>query len=257
MSKATDNRVHAVERAFEVIQVLRDMEVAGVTEIADSLDLPKSTVHNHLATLENLNYVTAADGEYRLSLRFLKLGEQSRQQTPMYPLAKEEIDGLAESTSANAYLTVEQNGYGIIIYRNMTNEINLGDFVGRAMPLTSTASGKAILAHLDSDRVDEILEQHGLPEMTENTITERVNLQESFDEIRDKGYAFGRGEQVSGLRAIGSPITGPDDTVYGAISIAGPKQVMRGEEFEDELPEQVLSTANIVELKLLEGLSLR
>lgn len=247
--------VAATKTSLSLIKELKQKERARLTDMATSLDLPKSTVYYHLNTLEDLGYVVKDDGEYHLSLRFLELGELARSQLPIYEVGKPQVEILAKETNANGYLTVEQNDLGVILYLRKENEINLGDYVGQTVYLTSTAMGKAILAYLPESGVHEVIDHHGMPQMTSSTITSKEDLFVELEEIRERGYAVSKSEQVKGLHAVAAPVTSPDDTIYGTISIAGPKQIMSDDRLESELPEKVLSAANVVELKLFEQVS--
>ncbi|WP_440767171.1 helix-turn-helix domain-containing protein [Natronorubrum sp. DTA7] len=53
---------------------MKETDVAGVTELADRLGLAKSTVHNHLLSLERHRYVVNEGGQYRLGLEFFNTG---------------------------------------------------------------------------------------------------------------------------------------------------------------------------------------
>jgi len=255
MAQTSGDTVRATNTSFDIVEALRSLESAGVTELADRLDLPKSTVYNHLLTLTERGYVMKEERRYRLSLRFLSLGETTRRRQQLFEVGKSEVDDLAAQTGANAYIVAEENGYGVILYRKKENAINLGDHVGTRMHLTSTAAGKAILAELPEERIDDIVDSHGLPAMTDNTITDRATLDEELAAVRERGYAFVRGEQVPGLRAISVVLNGPEGDIHGGLSIAGPKQLMRGDDFERELPELLLSAANVIELKLLDSVT--
>nr|WP_244257329.1 IclR family transcriptional regulator C-terminal domain-containing protein [Halomicrobium sp. IBSBa] len=114
----------------------------------------------------------------------------------------------------------------------------------------STALGNAILAHLPEDRVDEIIEQHGLPEMTENTITERDELFERLKRVRTEGVAFDDEARVKGLRCVAVPIVNNDDVVEGAISVSGPTSRLQGDRFRSKLPAKLKSVANVIELNI-------
>lgn len=252
MREMAGEAVRASNTTFDVVEALSDLGSAGVTELATRLDLPKSTTYNHLYTLVDRGYVIKDGDQYTLSMQFLQLGEQCRRHRRIYQVASDQLDDLAEKTGVNAYLTVEENGQGVIVHREMNYEIDLGDYVGQSMHLTSTAAGKAILAAFDDERVDAILNRHGLPQMTDNTIADRASLFDELEEIRERGYAFGREEQVKGLRSIGAAVSDVDGEVRGAVSIAGPKQLIQNDQFEKTLPEIVLSTVNVIELKLIE-----
>jgi len=106
-----------------------------------------------------------------------------------------------------------------------------------------------MLAEMPRNRVEAILDRHGLPGATENTLTSRETLFETLDTIRERGYAFNDGEEVEGIRAVGMAIV-TDDDVHGALSVSGPSNRVQGERFRDELPEILSGAVNEIELKL-------
>lgn len=254
MGKDQKNEVNAINRTIQIVETLRDLQIAGVTQIANSAELPKSSVYNYLRTLENRGYVIKNDGEYELGLRFLPLGEAARRRLDIYRSARTEIEHLGNETGINAYLSVEERGRATVIFRHLENEIDLGS-IGTTVPLTTSSMGKAILAQLPKKRVDEIVEQHGLPKMTDSSIVNREVLDEELEQIRQQGFALDRGEHVKRLRGVGAPVLGPDSTVCGAVSVAGPERELQDEFFNEELPDMVLDTTNIIELRLMENMS--
>lgn len=246
--------VSAVTRTLHIIETLRDFQAAGVTELSKAADLPKSSVYNHLQTLEEAGYVVKNDGEYELGLRFLPLGEAARQQRRVYDVARSPVEQLGAENGTNAYLSVEERGQATVIFRHLENEIDLGS-IGTTVPLTTSSMGKAILAEFSEERVDDIVSRHGLPKMTEKSIVTRDALREELDWIRARGYALDWGESVTRLRGVGAAVLGPEGDVCGAVSVAGPERQLRGEFFEEELPAAVLDATNVVELKLIENVS--
>lgn len=246
-----DRKIASTGTSFEIIEELSARGEAGVMELATALDLPKSTVCYHLQTLDDRGYLVSTDTGYELSLKFLKLSEGVRKSQVIYDIGRPVIEQLAKETGTNGYLMVEQNNMGILLYMRKEEDINLGDTVGQPVNMTSTAGGKSMLANLPEEQLKEIIEQQGLPKMSPNTITSESELYQELERIREQGYAISRGEQVAGLRAIGTAVTGPDDVVHGAISIAGPRKVVREDRFATDLPEKVLSAANVIELKLI------
>jgi DNA-binding IclR family transcriptional regulator len=112
------------------------------------------------------------------------------------------------------------------------------------------SAGKAILARLPEERVEAIIDKHGLVERTENTITTRAELYDELETVRERGYAYNDGEEVDGLRAVGAAVSGPDGEVLGAISLSGPKSRMRGERFDQGIPQAVKETADVIEFNI-------
>lgn len=84
----------------------------------------------------------------------------------------------------------------------------------------SFAPGEAILAHISESRRDEVLDRHGLPEKTSNTVTDREMLEVELDEIREHGIAHGGEEQRRGFAAWRLPLSVP--TTYSGVPSTSP-----------------------------------
>ncbi|WP_226482851.1 IclR family transcriptional regulator [Natrinema amylolyticum] len=242
--------VKATETTLQIIDLLQEINKAGVTELATKLDLAPSAVHNHLSTLQEHRYVVKDGSKYRLGLRFLELGGYTRHRMELYNTAKPELKPLAKETGEKTNLMVEEHGLGIYIYRSMGNEaIQIDTYTGESAYLHNTALGKAILAHLPKERVQEIVDRHGLPSATERTITDVDELFEALAEIRDRGFAFDDEERINGLRCVAVPLL-DDEEAIGAISVTGPRSRMTDERFREEIPNKLSQKANLIELDL-------
>lgn len=243
--------VKAAQSTFRVIEVLKELDGAGVTEIAQHLDLPKSTVHDHLQTLEQTEYVVNNDGHYELGMRLLELGGFVRSDSDLYRVAQSEIDKLAAETGEHANLMVEEYGWGYFVYKSEgENAVWLDTHVGMRVHLQTTSMGKCILANMPREQVSEILDRTGLPQITEHSIATREELFDELDQIRERGYALDNEERVQGMRCVGAPVTGPDDEILGAVSVSGPTSRLRDDYFRNELPDMVRSAANVIEVNV-------
>ena len=251
MAREAKNPVKTTRRSLDVIEALRESDGARLTELADRLDLPNSTVHNHLSTLMERDYVVKDGNVYRVSLRFLDLGEYARDRRKVYELAKPEIEELATETGEVANLLVEENGLGVYLYSSKgENAVPLDISPGKHVHLHATALGKCILAHLSDSQVAEIVERRGLPAETDNTITDPDALAEELETVRERGYAIDDEERVPGMRCIGTSVKSESGNVIGAISISGPISAMPMDRLTDALADQLLGAANVIELKV-------
>lgn len=241
--------INAVDTSFRILEALADLRGAGVTELANHLGVTKGTVYNHLATLKRRDYVTKdVDDRYHLGLRFLDLAHHSKARFEVHSLAKSEVDALAEESGELALFTVEEHGKGICVYRAYGEKAVRTDlYEGARSGLHHTAVGKAILAHLPSERVEAILADE-LTVETPNTITDAETLRAELDAIRERGLAFNRGETISGLVGVGAPIVDPSGGVAGAISVIGPAKRLDEEYLQGELADLLTRSANIVEI---------
>ena len=245
--------VQTGKTVLELIEALIDLEEATLSELAAHLDMPKSTLHDHLQSFEAMGLVVSTDGRYRPSLRFLEIGERVRRQRAIYKSSHQQVKELATETGEHAGLMIEENGVGVLLYvARGENAVNLRAWAGQHLELSTNAPGKAILAHMHPERVDTIIDRHGLPQYTPKTITDRDVLKTELDEIRERGYATETGELVEGVRAVATPIISHEE-IRGAIAVGGPHKRMRGKRFDDDLPDMLLQTANVVELNLSYG----
>lgn len=244
--------VGATETTLAIVEALKERGAVGVTELSDQLDVGKSTVHNHLATLHKHDYVVKEGDQYRLGLRFLDLGGHTRNGMKLYRVAEPEVKELAAETNEMVNLATHEFGRCVYLYRAKGKQaVELDTYAGLRTALHSTALGKSMLAHMPKSRIDEIVDAYGLPAITDHTITDRETLSEELDTIRDSGVAFDREERLEGLRCVAAPITGSDGDILGAISVAAPTGRLKDERFSDEIPDAVQSRANVIELNIV------
>jgi DNA-binding IclR family transcriptional regulator len=243
-----------VERTAQVIKALEALDGAGVTELATHLDMSKSSTYHYLTTLRQEDFVVKNGEQYELGLQLLLSGEYVRNRNLLYRYGKEEVEELAEATGEYANLFTEQHGMGINLYKvRGSDAVGSGyqtDKLQQPDQLHCTATGKAILAFLPEDRVHDILDRHGLPERTADTVTDRDALFDELATVRERGYAYNDEEEVEGLRAVGAPVIDRDDNVLGSLSVAGPTSRLKGTTFDEDLPEQVQRAANVIEVNI-------
>ncbi|QRV17640.1 IclR family transcriptional regulator [Haloterrigena salifodinae] len=251
MSSKPRQPVQAAATTFRIIETLHELNGAGVSELADELEMPKSTVHDHLQTLNEAEYLVKRDGGYHVGARFLELGGFARSQMKLYQIATPEIEKLAEETGEHANLMIEEHGKGIFLNKAKGRDaVNLDTHIGKRVHLHTTALGKAILSKRSEAFVDEIIDRHGLPRVTEKTLTDADELKSQLAEIRERGYAIDDEERVAGMRCVAAPICDSDETPLGAISVSGPTNRFNDETFRTEIPKTVLSTANVIEVNM-------
>lgn len=250
MTQNNTQQIKSITRAFELIELVRELGGGTVTEVANEMEMPKSTVHRYLSTLEAEEYLVKNDEIYQISHRFLDLGEFTRTRRKAYELAEEKVKDLARETEERAQFIVEEHGLGVYLYRDTgPHAVETGSRIGKRIHLHSTAAGKAILAHLPRERTLTILDERGLPAITEHTTTDHQTLLDELEEIREQGFSLNMQENTEGARAIGVPIMDGDE-LLGALSITGPTNRMKGDRFNQELPDLLLGTADELELNI-------
>ncbi|WP_224447087.1 IclR family transcriptional regulator [Haloprofundus salilacus] len=252
MANGPTEPVKAVETTLEILEALEAADSAGVSELATELGRSKSTVHRHLSTLENRGYVARNGSAYHVGLRSLRLAASALDQQLVYPVTKSVVNELAEETGESAAVAVEEQSRAVYLYYNRTDQaVRTDASLGIRLYLHCTGAGKAILAHLPEGRVEEILDERGLPEKTQNTITDRETLFDELAEIRRTGVAFDDEERLDGMRGVATPILNREtNDLLGALTVAGPTRRVNGRWFREDIPDLLQRASKMVEVSV-------
>jgi len=213
---SSTRQVQSVRTAFRIIGILQDMDGVTMNELASELDLAKSTVHNYRGTLQSLGYAGERNGTYRLGLRFLTHGMAAKSGLGLRDAVTYVLPQVSRELSQSMWWVVEELGRGIFVEK-ATPESSQPTYgrVGKRSYLHTHAPGKAILATLSEEYVQELVEYHGLPVYTKETITDPETLYDELAEIRQQGYAVSDGEAALGIRSVGVAFEGPYGYTHG------------------------------------------
>ncbi len=233
--------VQSVDRAVSVLEILARLGEAGVTEIADELEVHKSTASRLLGVLENRGLVTQAKdrGKYFLGAGVLRLAGAAAVRLDISQegvgVCRELADELGET--ANIAVLDDTAAVNIMQARGAAS-VTAQNWLGRRTPLHATSSGKVLLAHLPPTLREGLLART-LPRFTEHTVTGTAALRAELETVVERGYAIAREELELGLAAAAAPVRAHDGKVIGALSVSGP--VYRLD--PDRLPELAERTA--------------
>ncbi|MGB9955625.1 IclR family transcriptional regulator [Haloferax prahovense] len=237
-------------RVFELVQIVQDLESATFTEISEHVDMAESTLHDYLTTLTHLGYFVNEGRQYSLSLRFLDHGIAARDTFSICSKSRDTLKQLAEESGAAVWLTVEQGGKVVYLAQELgENSIETHERLGKHEFMNCLASGKVMLAFSSDEHISNVVETHGLPQQTPESITSRDELQKELAEIREQGYAVNHNETAQGVSAVAAPIV-VDDDIRGAIAIAAPHARIENDEYRQQLVELVTTGSNEIELRL-------
>lgn len=243
--------IKSIDRVFRIVESLRELDGARVSELATELDMANSTVHRYLASLQANEYVIQEGDRYYPSMEFLSIGDYVRNRKEAYRLAEEKVAQLAEATDERAEFMVEEYGRIVFVHREIgAHAVQADSHPGKRLPIHATSAGKAIMAFLPDERVTEIIERHGLESYTENTITDPDDLREELADIRERHVAFATQEYIQRLNTVSVPVMNVNGQVCGALGISGPTHRMKGEWFRKEIPDMLLGTANELEINV-------
>ncbi|WP_231188775.1 IclR family transcriptional regulator [Haladaptatus sp. DYF46] len=249
--KSESNTLQTTATSIEILSILEKVDRARVSEIAERMDRPKSTVHGHLTTLAEKEFVIQRGDFYLLGPELLRLGNHVRTREDGYVLAREFTDRLFEEVELRSIFAVEMGGKAVFIHTTSGNKMGwTHEQLGNRLHLHNTGVGKAILAELPDLQIERILDKWGQPKETENTITDRESLFAEIEEIRNQGYAVNNAENFRELYGIGVAATKQTGGVIGGFSVTGPEHSITGGEQEAELANVVTKIVSEFELEL-------
>jgi len=208
--------------SLEILDVIRQNGGARMDDVADELDLAESTVHAHLSTLHDAEYVVKEGHEYQLGLKLFHLGQRARHRKPEYGVVRKLAHELSLELNEEVSFAVAEHGRTVILFDENADPTTEGFQVGRYFYMHNSASGKAILAELPRERVDRIIDRWGLPQETDRTVDSREKLSRELEATRERGYSVNRQEALEGLTAFGMAVHSPDGSVLGSLDVSGP-----------------------------------
>lgn len=249
IGNVTGRRLKTTATSLEILRLVLEHDGLTLDEIDGMVDSSKSSICSHLNTLLDSRYLVKKNGSYHVSFRVALLGDRARHRYPTGEDVQAVIDRLARATEQEANFTIFEHGRLLACYGTSADEEANGTDVRYRSEyhLHNTAAGKAILAELDREEVEAILDHWGLPRESEETITNRDQLFDVLDEYESRGYAVVDEEFAPGLVAIGAPVHGADGGIIGGVSVGGPKYQISLRRLERESADHLLTAADELE----------
>jgi len=176
---AEKSGVQSVERIFQLIEHLA-AHPTGVSlqRLAEETGLAKSTVHRLLASLVGLGYVVQDEenGHYRLTLKMFELSSGIVDSMDIMGVAKAHLERLSQRTGEAVHLVIRDGRDIVYIYKTESGPMRMSSRVGLRSPLYCTGVGKAILATLPGDELEDIWTHSNVQKLTDKTITDLEEL---------------------------------------------------------------------------------
>jgi DNA-binding IclR family transcriptional regulator len=194
----------------------------GVTEIARSLGVHKSTASRLAATLERTGFLARSGKRYRLGMEIIRLGTLALRSADIVAAMQPAMEKLSQQTGETINLAVP-SGPDILNVAEVPSTYILscsGGWIGRRTKPHAVANGKVLLAY------GAIPAPRHLERYTEHTITTSNALNEELAAVRRNGYATAVAELEDGLVAVAAPVFDARGVCVAALSLSGPSYRM-------------------------------
>jgi PcaR/PcaU/PobR family beta-ketoadipate pathway transcriptional regulator len=238
--------VESLARGLSVLSTFSEERPAlSLTDISQCLQLNKTTTFRLLCTLESLGYLQRDEQTklYRPALEVLRLGFVVLNTLEVRQVAAPYLRQLVDEVEETVNLAVLDNHEVLYIDRvGSKHLVNVYRPVGSRLPVYCTSTGKALLAFLSPESLEEILSTVTWNRHTENTITTPEALKENLALIRQRGFADSNGEMIPELRAVAAPIRQNDGRVVATVNISVPSHRVSHEKLIGEFGPKVVES---------------
>jgi len=223
---APTGQVQSLTRGFSILEALaKSGGGLTLTDLAQRVQLPPSTTHRFLSTLEKMGYVYRAGdlGLWYIGLQAFTVGTTFLANRDFVAQSHASMHRLMEQAGETANLAILDGTEAVFIAQVQCHEM-MRTLVklGSRVPLHASGVGKALFAALPDEQIDAILKVRGLPRITENTIVVPETMWAALRVIRQRGYSFDDEEHARSTRCVGAAVYDEHAEPLGAISIAGP-----------------------------------
>ncbi|MDW5592856.1 IclR family transcriptional regulator [Conexibacter stalactiti] len=232
--------VKSADRVLVVLELLAGREPMRLMDIADELELPRSSTSNLLRTMARRRFVEMTDDgrRYRIGSRVRELARASERDGDIVSLAQPLMDRLVEQTGETVQLAqLEAMEVVYLAISESPHPMKLVSEVGKRLFAHGTGVGKTLLAMLDPEEAERRLRSVELPRFTASTIVDVDELLDGLTEIRARGYGTDDEEYVLGCRCVAMPVFGPRGDTIAAMSVSIPTP-----RYDDEVGERALAT---------------
>jgi IclR family transcriptional regulator, pca regulon regulatory protein len=247
----------SLERGLAILSSFTaERPVLGVVEIADELEMSRSTAHRYVITLVALGYLEQdASRKYRLGLGVTDLGMSALNSTGLREHAVPYLHELRQRTSYTVSLGVLDGSD--VLYVDQARSFRRGHGVaegdartGSRLPAHCNAMGKLLLANLPDAEQTTLIAQLKLAKHGPNTITSKSVLREELDEVRRTNVAVDVEEHARDLCSIAAPVRDESSQVVAAVDIAVPSALITRGELVDALGPHLISTGDRASARL-------
>jgi len=244
--------IQSIKRASDILALFVDeKKTLGITEFSRLLGLPKSTIATIVSTLEAIGYLEKdpLTVKYRLGPHIFQLGMKCATNMDLVTIGRSWMERLCFQfmEPVNVGMLVGEKVM-IVMRTEPENRYMVFPQAGSVIPAHSTCIGKALLAFMDTDKRDLLLENYSFDQWTSNTITSKQVLLKEIEMVKATGVSFDNQENINGLAGIGGPIFNHMGLVISAFAITGnPDNIAKR---RDDIIEAVKFTSQQVSLQL-------
>ncbi len=224
-----------VQKALNLLEALvRSGQPRRLTELSRQLGLTKPNVYRLLSTLTTLGYVKKdpVTTLYSPTLKIWELGSLLVRDVDLVAVAQPRLRRLCQDTHESVQLAVFDSGFVVYVDKvDSPQPLKAMTSIGSRVPATVTSTGKALLAWLPPESLDQSMAH--VKRYTALTLTRRKDIERDLEETRIRGYSINRGEFRVGVAGLAAPVRDRTGGVVASIGVWGAEKAILGARREE------------------------
>ena len=200
----------SVKKAFRILDILSNSPTSlGVTDLSKQLKIGKSTVLGITTALEELGLLVRdpVQKKYRVGYTLLELGRKAHTKMELKEIARRSMEHLMAKVGETCFLGVLNGDHVTIVdVVESPNEMKITSPPGTRLPLLVGATGRVLLAQLDPEKAQQMVQKIGLKRYTSKSMVDPKQFLKEVWKVKEKGYAIDQEEYILGVRAVAAPI---------------------------------------------------
>ncbi|MFB0920204.1 MAG: IclR family transcriptional regulator [Oscillospiraceae bacterium] len=239
----------ALKKGIEALLFLSTRRSVGVTELAQALEINKSTAFRILDTFLEANMVekTKDTQKYKLGPAILKLSEQYYKNYSVIAEAKPLMDRLAVEIRESVHLCVCANNKAVVIEQTMSDSLLVVNAkIGAIEPLHCSAVGKCLVAFAGEEDRIRMLAGINYEVFTDKTMRSAEEYIAEIERVRSRGWALDDNELSEHIRCVAVPIFDSKGVCRYSLGASGANSRMTQEKIDRLIPLMLRTAANII-----------
>ena len=208
------SKIPAAESTLNLLQAMAEIgQPATAARLAKRIGIPRSSCYQLLEVLKNQGFAIhfKQDRRWGLGLSAWELGSAYQRHEPLERLAKPVIttlvSDLAQKTPVVGHLGVlDGSDVLYLLEQRPAKSLKLVTDVGVRLPAHLTASGRAMLAHLDQKQLSASFRGRELSTRTNLGPKTLQELKQLLSQEKEQGFALEVDEVTMGYASVGVAI---------------------------------------------------
>jgi IclR family KDG regulon transcriptional repressor len=242
--------LQSVRNGLRILQLFTsESPVWGLTEIANKLQLNKSTVSRLVTDLVAEGFLQKEEKKYSLGFSLLSMSGVITSHLEIHRESKDILKKLVADLGETAHIAILEGNEITYVHKiECQNPVRLLSSIGKKNPVSCTSAGKVLLAYKSNDRINSLIEA-GLQQMGPNSVTDSDQLKAQLIQIKEQGYSICINEMHEDVVSIAASVRDYTGDVVAAVSVVGTRERIHDQKIH-QFVETIIEAANEVSIRL-------